>query len=168
VPARIPPSGSVLSQKALAEAVAALRRRGRTVVWTNGCLDLLHAGHLASLEAAAALGDVLIAGVNADASVRALKGPGRPVQPQAERARLVAALRPVDYAVVFRGATPLPALKRIRPDVFAKGGDYTLETMRQDERRFLERIDARIAFLPFVPGCSTTDLVDRVRRRTGG
>ena len=160
--AALPPAGSVLSCKALAATVATLRRRGRAVVWTNGCFDLLHAGHLASLEAAAALGDVLVVGVNGDASVRALKGEGRPLQRQADRARLVAALRPVDYVTVFRGATPLPALRRIRPDVFAKGGDYTLETMRQDERRFLERIGTRIAFLPFLPERSTTGILNRL------
>lgn len=160
----LPPPGSILTQTALAAAAAQLRRDGRRVVWTNGCFDLLHPGHLASLTAARRLGDVLAVGVNADASVRTLKGAGRPLVPERERARLVAALRPVTYVTLFGGQSPLRVLRRVRPDVFAKGGDYTLESMHQGERRFLEGIGARIEFLPLLPGWSTTDLLARLRR----
>lgn len=135
------------------------------MVWTNGCFDVLHVGHLNLLEECRALGDLLVVGINGDASVRRLKGPGRPVNRLRDRARLLAALWPVDLVVPFRGRTPLSVLRRIKPDVYAKGGDYTLETMQQDERRYLESTGAAIAFLALVKGHSTTRTVGRVRQR---
>src|SRR5690348_9449394 len=102
----------------------AARRDGRTVVWTNGCFDLLHVGHLRNLQAARALGDALVVGINDDASVRRLKGPGRPIVPAAERAEMVAALACVDAVVLFGEDTPETALARLRPDVHCKGADY--------------------------------------------
>ncbi|MBN1256741.1 MAG: D-glycero-beta-D-manno-heptose 1-phosphate adenylyltransferase [Planctomycetes bacterium] len=160
---QLPPSGSVLSGKALAEAVRKLQRRGRRVVWTNGCFDLLHAGHLAILEGAKKLGDVLIVGLNSDASTRKLKGAGRPINSQQDRARLLAALRPVDYVTVFRGTTPLPLLQRVKPDIFVKGGDYTLETMHHGERRAVESYGGKIRFLPFVKGYSSTKSLRKLK-----
>src|SRR5690606_7077417 len=100
------------------------RSEGKTVVWTNGCFDLLHIGHLRSLEGARAQGDVLVVGVNDDASVRELKGPDRPAVPEDERLELVAALKPVDHVVVLRATTPVDAIARLQPDIHCKGADY--------------------------------------------
>jgi len=137
------------------------RRTGRKVVWTNGCFDLLHLGHVRSLEAARALGDVLVVGVNADASVRELKGDGRPFVPVEQRAAIVAALRPVDHVVVFDELTPEQALARLQPDVHAKGADY--EGRDLPERGVVEAYGGAVELLPLVPGISTTELERRLR-----
>ena len=151
------------------DELLALRERWRRnrvkVVWTNGCFDVLHVGHLRSLEAARALGDVLVVGVNSDEAVAELKGPGRPVVPAAERAELVASLRPVDYVVVFPESTPEAVLDQVRPDVHAKGADYAPPNGKPlPEREVVERYGGRIEFLPLVPERSTSDLVDRIAR----
>jgi phosphoheptose isomerase len=118
------PPGSVVSLADLLAMRDGWRAAGRVTVWTNGCFDILHAGHLSSLEAARSLGDLLVVGVNADDAVRRLKGEGRPLMPAAERAALLAALRPVDYVIVFEEDTPETILGRLRPDVHCKGADY--------------------------------------------
>ena len=141
------------------------RRSGAKVVWTNGCFDVLHVGHLRSLEAARAVGDVLIVGVNSDEAVAELKGPGRPVVPAAERAELVASLRPVDYVVVFSESTPEAVLPQLRPDVHTKGADYAPPDGKPlPEREVVESYGGRIEFLPLVPDRSTSQLVDRIAR----
>jgi phosphoheptose isomerase len=155
------------------ESLLPLRRRwrqeGRQVVWTNGCFDLLHAGHLLSLRAARALGDVLVVGVNGDDSVRRLKGPTRPVVPAAERAELLAGLECVDHVIVFEELTPEAALERLRPDVHCKGAEYAPPHGKPvAEAALVEGYGGRVAFLPMLPGVSTTDLVERVRRRLAG
>jgi phosphoheptose isomerase len=136
------------------------RRAGRKVVWTNGCFDLLHVGHVRSLEAARRLGDVLVVGVNGDASVRRIKGVGRPLVPVEQRVEVVAALEPVDHVVVFDEPTPERALDRLRPDVHTKGADY--ESRELPERAVVEAYGGRIEFLPLVPGISTTELARRL------
>ena len=137
------------------------RREGRRVVWTNGVFDLLHIGHLDSLTAARALGDVLIVGVNDDASVRRLKGPRRPLVPAAERAAMVAALRPADHAVIFGEDTPEAALARLRPDVHCKGADYAPPDGKPvPEREVVEAYGGTVAFLPLVAGRSSTRLIE--------
>jgi phosphoheptose isomerase len=143
------------------------RRQGRIVVWTNGCFDLLHAGHVRSLDAARALGDVLVVGLNSDASVRRLKGAGRPVMSAAERAEVLSAVRFVDHVVVYEEDTPDSALERLRPDVHAKGADYAPPNGKPlPERKVVEAYGGRIEFLPFVEGISTTELVERVAQTT--
>jgi phosphoheptose isomerase len=142
-------------------------RQGRTVVWTNGCFDLLHAGHVRSLEAARALGDVLVVGLNSDDSARRLKGPGRPVMPARERAEVLSALRAVDHVVVYDEDTPEGALERLRPDVHAKGADYAPPNGKPlPERAVVEAYGGRIEFLPFVDGVSTTALVEKIAQPT--
>jgi rfaE bifunctional protein nucleotidyltransferase chain/domain len=136
------------------------RRDGRRVVWTNGCFDLLHVGHVRSLEAAAALGDVLVVGVNSDETVRELKGPGRPIVPAAERAEVVAGLEPVDHVVLFEEPTPEAALDRLRPEVHAKGADYADKPI--PERAVVEAYGGTVELLPIVPGVSTTALAERL------
>ena len=155
------PSGSVATLDELLALRAGWRAAGRTVVWTNGCFDVLHAGHLASLAAARRLGDVLVVGVNDDAAVRRLKGPGRPVVPEADRAALLAALRDVDYVVVFTEDTPEAVLSRLRPEVAAKGADYAgADGKPIPERALVEGYGGRVAFLPLLEGRSTSALLD--------
>ena len=131
---------------------------------TNGCFDLLHAGHVEYLAAAKRCGDVLVVALNGDRSVRALKGAGRPLVPQAARAQLLAALAAVDYVVVFNTARVTPVIKALRPDVYVKGGDYTLDTLNAGERRVLEECGTTIKLLHLKPGYSTTALVEKLRR----
>jgi rfaE bifunctional protein nucleotidyltransferase chain/domain len=140
------------------------REQGKTVVWTNGCFDLLHVGHVRSLQAAQALGNVLIVGVNSDASVRSLKGPGRPIVPEGERAEVVAALECVDHVVLFEELTPEVALARLRPDIHCKGSDYAPPHGKPiPEARVVTAYGGRIEFLPLVPAVSTSDLARRLR-----
>jgi rfaE bifunctional protein nucleotidyltransferase chain/domain len=145
------------------------RAEGRVVVWTNGCFDLLHAGHVRSLRAARALGDILVVGLNGDASVRRLKGPGRPLVPAAERAEVLAALACVDRVVVFDEDTPEAALAWLRPDVHCKGVDYAPPHGKPiPEATLVEGYGGRIVFLPLSPGLSTTELLRRIRAAEEG
>lgn len=132
------------------------RRQGRRLVATNGCFDILHLGHATYLEAARGRGDLLLVGVNSDASVRRLKGPARPINPEDDRAALVAALGCVDAVCLFDETSAERFLTVAQPDVWAKGADYTLETLNQSERRVVEAAGGTIAFLDLVPGRSTT------------
>lgn len=154
----------ILSADALAGWRHGLQRSGRTLVATNGCFDVLHAGHVTYLEAARSLGDELLVGLNSDASVRALKGPERPINGEQDRALLLAALGCVSAVTVFGEARSGDFLRRVLPEVYVKGGDYNLETIDQDDRRIVEGAGGRIAFIPFLPGRSTTDLISRIRR----
>jgi D-glycero-beta-D-manno-heptose 1-phosphate adenylyltransferase len=140
-----------------------LRRNGRRVVLTNGVFDLLHTGHLYYLRQARQLGDALIIALNSDASVRALKGPSRPVQNEEQRAYALGALECVDGVVVFREPRLTAEIRALRPDVYCKAGDYTLEKLNVEERGALQDVGARIEFLPFLPGFSTTNLIARIK-----
>jgi len=150
----------------LGEAVARraqLRAAHRRVVLTNGIFDLLHTGHLYYLQKARALGDALFVALNADASTRALKGPARPVQTEEQRAYALGALTCVDAVVIFREPRLTAEIRALRPDVYCKAGDYTLEKLNAEERAALEECGARIEFLPFLPGFSTTQLIARIK-----
>lgn len=136
------------------------RRAGMRVVWTNGCFDLLHMGHVRMLEAAAALGDVLVVGLNTDESVRLLKGPGRPVVELGDRAELVASLAAVDRVVAFHQPTPEELLRALQPEVFCKGADYVLDEL--PERSIVEAYGGTIELLPYLPGRSTTALTETI------
>ena len=152
----------LIDREAAAAWVRELQVRGRQVVFTNGCFDLLHPGHVHYLEAARSLGDALLVGVNTDASMGRLgKGPGRPVMPEADRARVLAALACVDRVVLFDEDTPLELVTRLQPDILVKGGDYRLEDIVGRDA-VLAR-GGRVAALPFLPGYSTTDLLSRIR-----
>lgn len=155
-------SDKIVTLDALAKKTGELKRDGQSIVWTNGCFDILHAGHVTYLQGAAAEADVLVVGLNSDASVRTVKGPGRPVVPEDERAIVIAGLGCVDYVVVFSDENTVPMLDLLRPEVYAKGGDYTIDTIDQDERRLVEGYGGRIALLPGIEGRSTTDLIDRL------
>ncbi len=145
------------------------RQAGKVVVWTNGCFDLLHAGHVRSLRAARALGDVLVVGLNSDASVRRIKGPTRPVLPEEDRAEVLAALECVDYVVVFEETTPEAALARLKPDIHCKGEDYAPPHGKPiPEAGLVESYGGRVAFIPLYPGISTTEILQRLQDRSEG
>lgn len=140
-----------------------LRAAGRRVVLTNGVFDLLHTGHLYYLQQARALGDALFVALNGDASVRAIKGPLRPIQGQIERAYALGALSFVDAVVIFDTPRLVGEIDALRPDVYAKAGDYTLEKLDPGERAALDKAGTRIKFLPFLPGFSTTNLIAKIK-----
>jgi rfaE bifunctional protein nucleotidyltransferase chain/domain len=141
---------------------AAMRARGRRLVVTNGCFDLLHAGHVAYLEQARACGDALLVGLNGDASVRELKGPDRPVNAESDRAAVLAALESVSGVCIFTERRATRFLAAAQPDIYVKGGDYTLETLDADERRAVEGAGGQIVLIPMVPGKSTTALLNKI------
>ena len=143
---------------------AAMRASGKKLVVTNGCFDLLHLGHVSYLESARTQGDALLIGLNGDGSVRQLKGDTRPVNSEADRAAVVAALQSVDGVCIFAEKTATRFLSFAQPDIYVKGGDYTLETVNQDERRTVEQAGGRIVIIPFVPGKSTTTLLEKIAR----
>ncbi|MBN2338087.1 MAG: adenylyltransferase/cytidyltransferase family protein [Acidobacteria bacterium] len=151
------PRGKTRTLPELAGIVSHLRAEGRTTVFANGCFDLLHAGHVRYLAAARALGDILIVGINSDASVRKLKGEGRPLQPESERAEILAALECVDHVVVFDTPTVDPLLRELRPDIHAKGTDYTEESV--PERETVLSYGGRVAIAGDPKNHSTRDLI---------
>ena len=140
----------------------ALRAEGKKLVATNGCFDLLHVGHIRYLQKARQLGDALVVGVNGDQSVRALKGESRPLNREADRAEVLAALQCVDFVVIFPGARATEFLKRAEPAVYVKGGDYKPETLDAEERSALQQIGTEIQIIPFEAGYSTSGLLQRM------
>ncbi|HAM70396.1 MAG TPA: ADP-heptose synthase [Verrucomicrobiales bacterium] len=152
----------LLSESTLAAWRDEHRKAGRRLVVTNGCFDLLHLGHVTYLESARNQGDALLVGVNSDDAVRQLKGPQRPVTPEEDRALVLAALQSVDGVFVFRSATATAFLAAARPDIYVKGGDYTLETLNQEERKAVESGGGRIVLIPFVAGRSTTGTLAKI------
>ena len=160
--------GRVVSRDELSAHLDAARAEGKRVVLTNGCFDLLHVGHVRGLRAARELGDLLVVGVNSDASVRRLKGEDRPLVAQDERAELLAALEPVDYVVVFDEPTAERLAALVRPAVYAKGGDYAgaqsaFDPQRLPEAQVVAAHGGETVLVPLVPGRSTSDLVARIR-----
>ena len=139
-----------------------LRAAGARLVFTNGVFDLLHVGHVRYLAQARELGDALVVAINSDRSVRELKGPDRPVFEEAERAEILAALRSVDYVVVFDDISPRSLIGQLLPDVLVKGGDYQIDEIHGREE--VEAAGGKVIPLPFVPGASTTSLIKRVKR----
>lgn len=142
---------------------ARLRAAGRRLVFTNGVFDLLHVGHVRYLRQARALGDALVVAINSDRSVRELKGPERPVFEEGERAEILAALRDVDYVVVFDDISPRTTIKSLLPDVLVKGGDYQLDEIHGREE--VEAAGGKVISLPFVPGASTTSVLEKMKRK---
>lgn len=153
--------GQVVSQDELILHVAERKRNGQRVVFTNGCFDLLHPGHIRLLEEARALGDALVVAINSDASVRRIKGNRRPVIPEHERAEVLAALEAVDYVVVFDEPTPQGLIARVLPDVLVKGSDWGSDEVVG--RAEVEAAGGRVVSIPFEPGYSTTNLIERIR-----
>ena len=156
--------GKIIAWEKLPEWRAGLRAGGKRLVVTNGCFDLLHLGHVTYLETARNQGDALLVGVNSDAAVRQLKGPERPVTPEQDRTAVLAALESVDGVCIFAESTATRFLAAAQPDIYVKGGDYTLDTLNQEERRTVEQGGGRIVIIPFVPGKSTTALLEKIAR----
>src|ERR1700680_679007 len=155
-------SDKVVPLEELAQRTNKLRAAGKKIVATNGCFDLLHVGHVRYLNAARALGDALIVGINGDQSVRELKGAGRPVNGESDRAKIVAALECVDLVTIFSEMRATRFLELAAPDIYVKGGDYNQDTLNAEERQVLQKIGAKIDIVPFEPGYSTSDLLKRL------
>ena len=158
----------IVNPDRLATIADSLRAQGRRLVLTNGCFDLLHAGHVRYLQAARALGDALAVAINGDDSVRALKGEGRPLNTGSDRAEIVAALACVDHVVVFPEVRATALIEKVRPSIYVKGGDYTPASLHAEERAALEKVGAEIRILPFAPGHSTSGLIERMKKLPSG
>ena len=156
----------VLSQANLQRALRAARRRKLRIVFTNGCFDLIHPGHVRYLRAARALGDLLVVALNSDASVRRLKGPSRPLVRQRDRAEVIAALETVDYVTIFPDDTPYRLIRLLQPDVLVKGGDWEPDEIVGAD--IVRNRGGSVHSLPFARGYSTTELVRRIRGEAGG
>jgi rfaE bifunctional protein nucleotidyltransferase chain/domain len=156
-------TNKIISLENAGDRAKQLRETGKKLVATNGCFDLLHVGHIRYLQAARAKGDVLIVGLNADASVRDLKGAGRPLNSENDRAEVLAALECVDLVTIFSELRATQFIEAVRPNVYVKGGDYTSETLDAEERAALEKIDAKIYIVPFEKGYSTSRLLEQLR-----
>jgi len=158
-------SGKVMEREQIIPAIAQARAQGRRIVFTNGCFDLMHIGHTRYLQAAKALGDLLVVGVNSDASVRSLdKAPDRPIVPESQRAEVVAALGCVDFVVIFAEPDPGRLIADLQPDVLVKGGDWALDKIVG--RDVVEARGGFVRTIPLVPGQSTTTLLQRIRSTT--
>jgi rfaE bifunctional protein nucleotidyltransferase chain/domain len=155
----------VLSLKAVSERCRALQRQGRKVVLTNGCFDLLHVGHVRYLNRARELGDALVVALNSDDSVRALKGPGRPIVPEAQRAAVLASLACVDYVSVFSESMASQVVERVRPDIYVKGGDYVACQDSIPEAQIVTGYGGWAVCVDFEAGGSTTDIIETILRR---
>ena len=154
-------SGKILSIDELRKERARLRAEGKRLVFTNGCFDILHVGHVRYLQSARELGDALLVAINSDAAVRELKGAGRPVMNEQERAELLAALSAVNYVTVFDDISPRSLIADILPDVLVKGGDYKLNEIHGREE--VERAGGRVISLPFIEGASTSSVIERIK-----
>jgi D-beta-D-heptose 7-phosphate kinase/D-beta-D-heptose 1-phosphate adenosyltransferase len=154
----------IITWDKLPEWRAALRAKGKKLVVTNGCFDLLHLGHVTYLESARNLGDALLIGVNSDSAVKELKGPNRPVTPEDDRESVLASLQSVDGVCLFTDRAATKFLERATPDIYVKGGDYTVDTLNQDERRTVEKAGGKIVIIPFVPGRSTTGILEKIMK----
>lgn len=157
--------GIIVSQDELVKVAGREKSSGRRVVFTNGCFDLLHPGHVRCLAEARALGDVLVVAINSDASVRGNKGPERPLVPQQDRAEVLAALSSVDYVTIFDEPTPRELISQVLPNVLVKGADWSREQVAGREE--VEAAGGRVVSIPLAPGYSTTNLVEKIRRGNG-
>jgi len=154
----------LLTLEQLLKLVKKLRSMGKKITWTNGCFDFMHAGHVDYLARAKNYGDVLIVGMNSDLSVKRYKGDWRPICHETHRAQVLQALTCVDYIVIFEDKSPIKIIEALQPDYYIKGGDYTLETINQDERKAVENYGGAIIILPEVAGISTTIIIEKIRQ----
>lgn len=157
-----PESGKVLGREELLATIRKEREKGRSVAFANGCFDLLHVGHIRYLTASAAEADILVVGLNSDESVRELKGEGRPLMPEGERAEILAALRPVDYVTIFTERSPAPLIAELRPDVQCKGTDYSEESVPEGE--VVRSYGGRVAIVGDPKDHSTTEVISRLSK----
>jgi len=149
----------------LKKILARLRVRGKKIVFTNGCFDILHVGHIRYLRKAKSLGDILIIGMNTDRSVKTIKGEKRPIVPEKERAEVLSALEFVDYVIPFDEPDPLDLIAALKPDVLVKGADWSKD--RIIGREVVENLGGRVVRIPMVPGASTTGLIEKIKKAYG-
>ena len=149
----------------IAAIAAEAKKNGRSVVFTNGCFDLLHRGHVHILRQAKAAGDILIVGMNSDRSVKSIKGSPRPILPESDRVELIAAMEMVDYIVLFDEPDPYQLIAAIKPHVLAKGGDWSADKIVGSD--IVERNGGRVAVIPYLKGFSTTEIIERIRKQDG-
>ena len=161
-------STKIVRLKELSDRCEKLRSAGKKIVATNGCFDLLHVGHVRYLQAARALGDLLIVGLNGDRSVHALKGTGRPITLESDRAEILAALACVDLVTIFPEVRATKFLAAVRPAIYVKGGDYTSGTLDEEEREILKDLEATIRIIPFEAGYSTSGLIEQICKIRSG
>ena len=153
----------IKGRKELLRIIKTLKKKGKRIVFTNGCFDLLHLGHVRYLEEARALGDVLVVGVNSDSSVRKLKGRKRPILPEEERTEILSGLGCVDYITIFNEPDPLKLITSLKPNLLVKGGDWTREQIVG--REVVERLGGELVIIPFVKGASTSNVIDTILKR---
>jgi D-beta-D-heptose 7-phosphate kinase/D-beta-D-heptose 1-phosphate adenosyltransferase len=153
----------IKERKELTRIIKDLKTKGKRIVFTNGCFDLLHIGHVRYLEKARALGNILVVGVNSDSSVRMIKGPKRPVLPEEERTEILSSLGCVDYITIFNEIDPLKLITSLHPNVLVKGGDWTKEEIVG--REVVERLGGKVVIIPFVQGVSTSNLIETILKR---
>lgn len=155
-------AAKVVELAELKNIVTRAKKKGKIVAWTNGCFDIMHVGHILYLQHARAQGDLLVVGLNSDVSIRAFKGPSRPIVEESQRAKLLASLTCVDYVIIFSDTSPIGLIDALKPDVYVKGGDYTIDTIDQNERRLVEGYGGIIALMPGVQGMSTTNIIKKI------
>jgi D-beta-D-heptose 7-phosphate kinase/D-beta-D-heptose 1-phosphate adenosyltransferase len=153
----------IKERKELTRIIKALKAKGKRIVFTNGCFDLLHIGHVRYLEKARGLGDILVVGVNSDSSVQKIKGSRRPLLPEEERTEILSGLGCVDYLTIFNEIDPLKLITSLHPDVLVKGGDWTKEEIVG--REVVERLGGKVVIIPFVQGASTSNLIETILKR---
>ncbi len=156
----------ILSKETAAKLIEELKLQGKKVVFTNGCFDILHVGHLRYLNEAKKQGDILIVGVNSDSSVRQLKGEGRPINNEIDRAEMLSGLKAVDFTVIFEELTPIETLEKLKPSIHVKGGDY--DKNKLPETATVEKNGGEVRILSFVEGKSTTNIVKKIQFKDGG
>jgi len=140
------------------------RSEGKKIAWTNGCFDIIHAGHVDYLERSRAYGDFLVVGLNSDASIKKLKGDLRPIFSELDRAKVLCSIVYVDYVVIFSDKSPINMIELLKPDYYIKGGDYTIDTIDQDERKVVEGYGGEIVLLPMVAGVSSSIIVEKIKK----
>lgn len=153
----------IKSSRDLSRTLSSLRRRGKRIVFTNGCFDILHVGHVEYLSKARRLGDLLVIGLNSDSSVKKIKGKDRPINKESDRAKVLSSLYFVDYVTSFSESTPENLIKKVRPDILVKGGDWKVEDIVGSS--FVRSYGGKVKSIPFVKGYSTTSIIERNRNR---
>ena len=155
----------VLDISQLSSIVNSSKQAGKRIVFTNGCFDIIHVGHVRYLKEARSLGDVLVVGLNSDESVRAIKGMNRPIVPQGERAEVLSSLRDVDYVVIFNEPDPYNTIAALRPDILVKGGDWSIENIIG--RDIVESYGGKVCSIPFIEGASSTNIIESIIKKYG-
>jgi len=148
----------------LTNIIKQARQQGRKFAWTNGCFDIIHAGHVDYLERSKTYGDFLVVGLNSDASVKKLKGDFRPIFSEQDRAKVLCSITYVDYVVIFTDKSPIKMIELLKPDYYIKGGDYTIDTIDQNERKVVEGYGGKIVLLPMVAGVSSSIIVEKIKK----